>query len=282
MSRRIASALVAALLVTVAACASSSGEEAGPTTTAEPTTTSTTEATTTTTAPTTTTTAPTTTTTTPPLLRAPTAEQPLVTLIVGDSTAYEVGNAVLRTNTDGLLASQVLFKTSSGLARPDFFDWPFYLRWIVENNPPELMLLSLGANDGQDLHAPDGSIHLVGEPGWRAEYLRRVDETSRMITAAGTTLFWIGQPLAADAEYTRAMEIVNSVYAEVAEAQPDVEFVDIWSVLSGPDGEYRRTAPGPDGKPIEIRAEDDIHLTEAGGDMAARLVLEQLRAAWGG
>jgi hypothetical protein len=283
-----AAALVAAALLaaSVAACGDdAASEDAAPTTvstTAAPTTTEA-PSTTTTTEATTTTTAPTTTTTTPPLLRTPTVDQPLETLIMGDSTAYEVGNAVVRANTDGLLATEVLFKTSSGLARPDFFDWPYYFGWIVDNGgAPELMLLSLGANDGQDLHAPDGSIHLVGEPGWRAEYVRRVEEVSTRITAAGTTVYWIGQPLALDPEYSQAMEIINSAYAEVAERLDHVEYVDIWSVLGNADGGYRRRAELPDGTIVQIRAEDDIHLTQAGGDLAAQLVLQQLRDGWGG
>lgn len=268
------------LLGLAAAC--SSTEAASP----EPTTTTAAPAPSTTTAPATTapptTAAPTTTTTAPPILRAPTPEQPLDTLIIGDSTAYEVGNAVLRANTDGLLATEVLFKTSSGLARPDFFDWAFYLGFVADNNPPELMVLSLGANDGQDLHAPDGTIHLLPSDGWRAEYLRRVDEVSRRITEAGTTLYWVGQPLALDPAYTEGMEIINSVYAEVADRYDRVEFVDIWEVLSGPDGGFLKAIEGPDGQPIEIRAEDDIHLTEVGADIAAQHVMDQLRDGWGG
>jgi uncharacterized protein len=269
------------------ACGSAGGESNEATTTRAPSSTTTSSTTTTTEATTTTlpttTVAPTTTTTTPPLLRAPSAEAPLDTLILGDSTAYEVGNALLRANTDGLFAAVVLFKTSSGLARPDFFDWAYYLDWVLDHRAaPELMILSLGANDGQDLHAPDGTIHLLPDDGWRAEYLRRVDEVSRRITEAGTTLYWVGQPLALDRQYSQAMGIINGVYEEVAARYDKVVFVDIWTVLSGPDGEYRRTIEGPDGKPLEIRAEDDIHLTEAGGDIAAALVLERLRAGWEG
>jgi hypothetical protein len=277
---------VTAVVTLLVACGSAGGEsnDAATSTSAPPTTASTTSTTeTTTTTRPTTTVAPTTTTTTPPLLRAPTPEAPLDTLILGDSTAYEVGNALLRANTDGLLVAEVLFKTSSGLARPDFFDWAYYLDWVLDHRAaPELMILSLGANDGQDLHAPDGTIHLLPDPGWRAEYLRRVDEVSRRISEAGTTLYWVGQPLALDPQYSQAMEIVNGVYAEVADRYDKVEFVDIWTVLSGPDGEYRRRIRGPDGKPVEVRAEDDIHLTEAGGDIAATLVRERLQAGWGG
>ncbi len=201
--------------------------------------------------------------------------------MVGDSTAYVIGWALVRSNDDGLLSPEVLFKTSSGLARPDFFDWPFYLSWVIENRPPELMLLSLGANDHQPLVGPEGGVHQVGTDGWRAEYRRRVENVTRMITARGTRLYWIGQPLSRDPEYTEAMRGINRVYAQVAEEHEDVEFIDIWPWISD-DGRYTDTLPGPDGKPVQIRQSDGIHLTDEGGDVAARHVWELLADDWGG
>jgi hypothetical protein len=276
--------LVALLL----ACTSAAGSNdlAAPTSTSVPTTarpTTTTEAPTTT-QPTTTTAAPTTTTTTPPVLRAPTAEAPLDTLILGDSTAYEVGNAIVRSNADGLLHIEVLYKTSSGMSRPDFFDWPYYIDWALDNRPttPEVMILSLGANDAQDLHAPDGSIHVIPSDGWRAEYMRRVEELSKRVTEGGTTLYWVGQPLALDPGYSQNMSIINGVYAEVAERLDHVGYIDIWPALGNAHGGYRRNARMPDGSIVRIRAEDDIHLTDAGGDLAAALVMDHVRDAWEG
>lgn len=300
--------LIGALLVVIAAaCGSADGatdasteqasaatdapatSDAGATTTEAPTSTAppttappTTEAPTTTEAPSTT--APTTappTTEAPPPLRTPTPEQPLRTLILGDSTAYEVGNALVRSNTDGLLATEVLFKTSSGVTRPDFFDWPFYLRWVVDENPPELMLLSLGANDAQPIVGPDGVYYQVHDEGWTTEYHRRVDEISRYIAERGVPLYWIGQPYAKSEGYSAGMDVINNVYEQVADEVDGVEFIDIWPALSGPDGEYLKTIEGPDGQPVEIRASDDIHLTEAGGDLAAALVWDVLRSDWG-
>ncbi len=93
---------VLGLLGLAAGCSSTEAASPEPTPTTAAPTTQTTVAPTTTAPPTTA--APTTTTTAPPILRPPTPEQPLDTLIIGDSTAYEVGNAMLRANTDGLLA----------------------------------------------------------------------------------------------------------------------------------------------------------------------------------
>jgi hypothetical protein len=216
------------------------------------------------------------------VLRAASPAEPLRTLIVGDSTAFVMGHAVIRSNIEGLLGPEVLFKTSSSLVRPDFFDWPFFLGWVVDNDPPEVMLLSLGANDHQPVTTPDGRVLDVHEEGWRAEYLRRVQELSTRITDAGTRLYWIGQPLARSAGYSAAMAKINGVFREVADQDEDVVFLDIWSRLSTPDGAYTDTVPGPDGQPVQIRQADGIHLTDAGGDVAAPLIWESLRIDWGG
>jgi len=284
----------------VLGCGASAGQPADdaatdPATSVAPTTSTvvapTTTVVTTTTAPPTTappTTAPPTTappTTVPvPILRTPAPEDPLRTLIMGDSTAFEVGHGVVRANLygDNLLAPEVLYRVSSGLTRTDFFDWAYYLRFVMDTNPPEVLLLSLGANDGQDLTAPDGTIHLIHTDGWRAEYVRRVEEISTMISEAGTELYWIGQPLSRSEGHSAAMALISGAYREVAERHDRVHYIDIWSVLGTPDGRYRQEMVGPDGEPVEIRADDGIHLTTAGADLAAEHVLDTLRGHWGG
>lgn len=212
-------------------------------------------------------------------LRAPSPEAPLRTMIVGDSTAFEVGHGVLRANGEGLLAPEMFHKTSSGLTRPDFFDWSAYLRGVADTTPPELMLLSLGANDAQAMTV-GGAVYQVHDPAWRAEYFARVDHISHYLADRGTVVYWIGQPMAKSEGYSAGMSVINSVYAEVANNVANVEFVDIWPSLAGPSGEYVREKPSINGDIVVIRAADDIHLTGAGGDLAARMVWDHLRADW--
>lgn len=238
-------------------------------------------ATTTTTEPTTTTAPPT--TAVPAPLRTPTPDAPLTVWFSGDSTAYTIGNALRNQNVEGLLSIELRLKTSSGLARPDFFDWNVFLGAVVDLNPPEVMLLSMGANDAQGLQSPDGTWHVdVHSPGWRDEYLRRVDELSRRITDKGTRLYWIGQPIARDPAYNAFVGVVDSVYQEVDARYDDVVYIDTYQLLADENLDYTDFKPGPDGQPWKIRQADGIHLESWGGELVAQEVLAQLRRDWGG
>jgi hypothetical protein len=216
-------------------------------------------------------------------LRAPSPDAPLTVWFSGDSTAYTIGNALKNQNVEGLLSIELRLKTSSGLSRPDFFDWNVFLGTVVDMNPPEVMLLSMGANDAQGVQSPDGTWHTdIHSPGWRDEYLRRVDELSRRITDKGTRLYWIGQPIAREPGYNAFVGVVDGIYQEVDARYDDVVYIDTYQLLADDTMSYTDFKPGPDGQPWKIRQPDGIHLESWGGELVAQEVLAQLRRDWGG
>jgi hypothetical protein len=201
----------------------------------------------------------------------------------GDSTAYTIGNALKNQNGEGLLSIELRLKTSSGLSRPDFFDWNLFLGTVVDLNPPEVMLLSMGANDAQGVQSPDGTWHTdIHSPGWRDEYLRRVDELSRRITDKGTRLYWVGQPIAREPGYNAFVGVVDGIYQEVDARYDEVVYLDTYQLLADDTMSYTDFKPGPDGQPWKIRQPDGIHLESWGGELVAQEVLAQLRRDWGG
>lgn len=269
------------LLVLVAVAAAVGGAlllAQGPTDDADasPTTTSTTTTgAPTTTAPTTTTssTTTTTTTTTLPPLRHATAADPLLVWTLGDSTAQTIGEAIqIELRDDPTLAARTSFRISSGLARPDYFDWETFLALFTLAQTPDAVVISIGANDAQGVTAPDGSVHAFGTPGWEVEYRRRTDQAMALFTDAGMHVYWLGQPLAADVEYTRWMSRINTVYRAAAEANPDVDYLHTSSWLTDGEGHF---APELDGE--TVRAHDGIHLTYAGGTRVARRIVAEVR-----
>ena len=71
------------------------------------------------------------------------------------------------------------YKVSSGLARPDFFDWPAEIDAKLPEVDPDIVVATFGGNDAQGLSVANGDF-IVGRPGERtrpsgvAEYGRRV------------------------------------------------------------------------------------------------------------
>ena len=227
--------------------------------------------------------APATTTTTsvrpPAALRRPSPEDPLRTWVGGDSLAQTFGESLLRLGqSHGQLAGITDARVSSGLLRPSYFDWPDHLATEVLPEGYEVLVFMVGANDTERMATAGGLVD-VGTPEWEAEYRRRVAAVMDLVGDADRVLVWVGQPPFRSEQESAQLAVVNRLYAEEAARRPWVRFVDIAGLLAGPGGGY---APYVeiDGRPVRVRAGDGIHLTRAGGDLAAGEVLEAIARFW--
>ena len=75
------------------------------------------------------------------------------------------------TNTADVYDVEERVKSSTGLTRPDYFNWPDTLQDDVESYQPQVVVVTFGGNDGQPLKDDDGDYHDVGDP-WREERFR--------------------------------------------------------------------------------------------------------------
>ena len=66
-------------------------------------------------------------------------------------------------------------RESTGLARPDYFDWTAQLRVDVQRFRPDIIVAMLGGNDFQDLVVPGRpSVRRFWVDQWNALYRQRV------------------------------------------------------------------------------------------------------------
>lgn len=209
-----------------------------------------------------------------PPLRPATPEDPILLWTLGDSTAQTVGEAIqIEVRDEPLITARTNFRVSSGLARPDYFDWETFLALFTLAQTPDAVVISIGANDAQGVTDPQGNVHLFGTPEWRIEYRRRVDKAMKLFTDAGIEVYWMAQPIAEDPEYSGWMRAINSVYREAALANPHAHYQDAWSWLSDRNGKYAAVLDG-----VEVRKEDGIHLSYAGGSRVAKRVVGSVKA----
>lgn len=222
-------------------------------------------------------------TTTPPTtsttLRRATAADPVRILVVGDSLVGWIPSAL-----DEALAgrpAEVIdaWKGSSGLARPDFYDWPAELARLVDEHDPDVVVVGFGGNDTQSLVTDDGVIQR-GDPAWETEYGRRVGQVLDAAEGPGRTLWWIGLPLSQRDNVEALRPAIDGAIHGQLESRPWTRYVDAAKVLS-PDGTYQVMLPGPDGTPTRVRADDGIHLSPAGGRMVVDAFLDQVEAERG-
>ncbi|HEX6421435.1 MAG TPA: hypothetical protein VFZ77_23230 [Acidimicrobiales bacterium] len=210
-----------------------------------------------------------------PALRTPTADEPLRVWIGGDSMAEVFGRSLAgAAEGTGVVDATLHYEMASGLTRPDYHDWPAALAADVEAGDPEVLVVLLGANDGQGILLPDGTpVPEVADPRWADEYGRRVGALMDQLRADDRWVVWVTQPPMREPGYDARMAVVRRVHQAEAATRPWVTLVDSPAVLGGEGGAYTPTRPGPDGAEVPVRREDGIHLTQQGADMLAAHVL---------
>ncbi len=211
-------------------------------------------------------------------LPTPTAEDPLEVFIVGDSQAQVLGQSLIDKSTaTGVVDTTLDFQFSSGLTRPDFYNWPAEIQRVVEENDPDAVVAVFGANDGQGMEL-DSGVFQPGDPEWNAEYARRVDAVMTYLEQQGVRVYWVAQPIARDAEYSRKMELMNGIFADVAADHPNTTIVSLYELFQDESGNYSDYLPAPDGELVGMRQDDGIHFTRAGGDRAADAIWAAIQA----
>ena len=190
-------------------------------------------------------------------------------LVTGDSLAYYLGQQ-LATARRGR-TTNVDSHHSSGLARPDYFDWTAYARGQVGRYSPTSVVVYLGGNDCQPLRRDGtGSWTSVGTAAWSAEYQRRAAELMRVYTDAGARVHWLGLPVARDAEISNCYRRLNAATTAAARSVAGVSWTETWSLYTV-NGRYSDYIQG-----VLARQEDGIHLTFEGTRFATRMVLALL------
>ncbi|MBA3372569.1 MAG: DUF459 domain-containing protein [Euzebyaceae bacterium] len=213
--------------------------------------------------------------------RSVTRSDPLRLWVGGDSLTSEFGPALVdvaaRTRR---VTAEVDFRYSTGLARPDFFNWPGQLRGVATSVDPDVFVVMFGANDGQNLQV-DGRVLGFGTPAWQAEYHRRVTTLMGRLSARGRWVWWVGQPGMRSPNFDARMSLLNDVYRSAAAEHQQVDYVDSRALFTGPSGGFSPYLDDASGNRTLMRQQDGVHLTRAGGQRLAAAVFAEVDARWG-
>lgn len=209
----------------------------------------------------------------------PTRKDPLRVWVGGDSLTSEFGPAL----SDRLARTQrskteVEFRFSSGLSRPDFFDWPARLATIAQQQDPDAFVVMFGANDGQNI-AVRGEVLEFGTGPWKAEYATRVGAVMDALAADGRRVFWIGQPIMASSDFDAKMRLLNGIYRSQAQSRDAVRYIDTRELFSS-DGAFSAYLEDSSGQPALMRQTDGVHLTRAGGERLTAVVFGVMNDHW--
>jgi hypothetical protein len=216
----------------------------------------------------------------------PTSASPAVVLIAGDSDAGTFAPYLDRLLADTDLVETTLdYKVSSGLARPDYFDWNARLREQVPAVDPDIVVITFGGNDAQGLLDSGGGV-VAFQPvpdsdnsDWRAEYGERVGEVMDFLVEDGRTVIWVGIPNDDDPDVTFRMQVQDETAKAEAAKRPDIVFIDTWKRFSGRTGGWAEFVIDPrDGNGKDVRADDGFHLNETGAEILALDIAEAIKS----
>ena len=209
-----------------------------------------------------------------------TPQDPLHLWVGGDSVAgflsIEMVNLAQQT---GVIQAHGHYKISTGLSRPDYYDWPAHLAADATAYNPQVVIFCAGANDDQPLQTASG-IADFGSAAWVGEYSRRVGTMMDMLVAQHRLVVWVGLPLMRAADFNARMSVIDSIDKAQAALRPGVTFVDSRPIMADAQGQYSDYLPDASGQLTLMRAGDGIHLTPAGGTRLAGAVLDVVRGLW--
>jgi len=168
-------------------------------------------------------------------------------------------------------------KNSTGLTRPERFNWVDELKRIAGSFKPQLFVMSLGLNDRQSV-VEHGKVTLENSPDYPAKYKERVTAALASAAAAQVSLLWVGLPAMREAAADKDAREKDKFFAEAIRefANPHIQYAEPWKLH--PTGDDRFASYGPDlrGKMVQIRMSDGEHFTPAGDLLVAAYLLPKI------
>jgi hypothetical protein len=218
----------------------------------------------------------TTTTTAPPDPKHPTAAAPLRVLIVGDSIGLDMGGALQSDlAATGVVNAALDARESTGLTRPDYFNWPAELTTDLKAADPQVVVVMIGANDAQDFLGPPDTPY--ASPKWNDLYAQRVAQFLQIASSGGAAVVWVGMPPMQNPDLSAQLVDLNAVGEhQAAIAKPPATFVSTQKSLGSATGAYTAFVTNAAGQIVNTRTPDGIHLTPGGSQVVAQQVIAQL------
>ncbi|MDQ1441630.1 MAG: uncharacterized protein QOG97_1858 [Acidimicrobiaceae bacterium] len=221
-----------------------------------------------------------TTTTTVAPRRAPTAQQPLKVWLAGDSLMGTIAESFIeKTGGNPLFAAGQDFRISTGLARPDVYDWPAAISREIASAHPDVVILIFGANDDQGMQA-DGHGFALQSPEWQQEYARRVNGILDSTADGVRQVIWLGLPAVRRPRLNQTKDYINEILKTAAQKHPNVTYVDPGPILDGAGNSFTTYLTNSSGTAITVREADGIHITKAGADLVTPTLLADIDQVW--
>ncbi len=207
---------------------------------------------------------------------SPLRDRPTRILIVGASSIQHAIGTELQRELEARYQDLVILrkgKVSTGLARPDVFDWPSEVAALMDEFQPDVVIGQFGGNDAQNMMS-DAGPQKMGSEGWVQEYTRRVTDLSQAIVDHGALPIMVGMPVMRSEGFNRRIGIVNDVTRASVQSVGGL-YLSLTEPSADDKGRYKASVMF-DGRSGRMRMDDGIHFTRLGGQFMARFLSQRL------
>lgn len=216
-----------------------------------------------------------------PKVPAEKLEAPLRILIIGDSLISVSGGAGESLERELVSYKDTAVtrfgKVSSGLSRPDFFDWNSKLRELISLYKPNTAVVMFGSNDAQTITSISGGKTIkYGSEEWNKEYAARVSGLLDIFEKNNVIVFWVGLPIMKEPGYSGRIKGLDGIYQSEVEKRQNAYYISTWEMFSDKDGNYAAFLPDENGNYRSARNPDGIHISSFGGKLFAKMIVGEM------
>ncbi len=198
-------------------------------------------------------------------------------LVIGDALAGGMGAGMTRlAEPAGKYEISNRFNESSGMARPEFYDWAEAVPKIIDGKGFKVAVVLVGTNDRQDIRVGQFR-YAFNTPEWTEGYKLQIDRVVDALKAGGLQVFWVSLPPMGDAFYNKDMMMLNDIIKDRVTAKGET-FVDIRPAFLGTDGSYADRGLDETGTEKKLRSRDGVTFFKAGNNRLGQLVLAAIEA----
>lgn len=206
-----------------------------------------------------------------------TVPQPTRILLTGDSLMEGLGPQMQRA-LDGYanLTFIPIGKKSTGLSRPDFYNWPKVLEENMVKHKPHIVVMWVGTNDPQNIHGMKG----LGEPlsvAWQKAYHNKLIEIFRIVRKHNAILIMMGPPVMDEQPLNGQLNDITRLMSWTCKHN-NVYFLNTRPILADAKGRYLHRTTLANGKTADIRTRDHVHITADGNILVMDRLLPYLSA----
>ncbi len=203
--------------------------------------------------------------------------KPRVVVLAGDSMmAVGISATLLRqAATDKNLRMVKAFRSGTGLARPEVFNWTDEYPAMLGAEKPDVVIVAMGANDGQGF-VVQGKVLAFGSDGWRKVYQDRLAAYLAMVAAGGARVVWLGLPPMRVPVYDEKISLINRIAYSVVSRNPAATWWNTISFVGDETGKFREFVTLPSGRAMRLRSADGIHLSDEGASLFTTVLMKWL------